>query len=1138
MRISSWIVSGAAAVVLGAGSAGAADVSSNWFRSPALSPDGKTIVFTHGGDLYTAPFGGGTATPLTIHEAHETRPVWSRDGKRIAFASDRYGNFDVYIIDATGGAATRLTFHSADDLPTDFSPDGSAVVFESSRTDDVKNVQFPSGVLSELYQVAVDGGTPTMVLTTPAIRAVWDADGARMLYEDRKGYENELRKHHTSSVARDVWLYEAEGGEHTRLTTYEGEDRDPHWAGDEDSLYFLSERAGDFNVFRMPLEAGAEAEQITFFERHPVRDLSVAPTGALVFSWHGEIYARPAAGGEAKLVPIRIGAEARAGSRHAETARGGASEFAVAPSGKEVAFVARGEVFVTSTEFGTTRRITHTPEQERSVDFSPDGRKLVYAGERGGSWNIYEASLTDEDELYFFAATSIEEKPLVATMAEEFQPLYSPDGESIAYLQNRSVLRVLDVESGETRTVLPGDTFYSYNDGDHWFRWSPDSSHLAVHFYNRGRMFFTEVGIVPVDGSTSKPIDLSSSGYDDVRPRWAMDGGAILWASERYGERSHGSWGGEMDVMAVFLNGETFDEFRLTKEEHELKKELEEKRKEREEKKKKEEEEKEDGDNGDDADDADDAGDDGDEADAAEEGEQEAADGDENDGEDDAEKDDEEKPEPVKVELEGIESRIVRMTIHASDLGDFELAPDGDKLFYLARFEKGFDLWVRDFREDSTKILVKLGADEASMRMSEDGETLFLLADGSLSKVEAKGGDQKSIKFAAEIDLDTGDEREYMFDHAWRQTMQKFYRPDMHGVDWAAYRAEYEPKLAGVTNNRDFAEILSELLGELNASHTGANYRPERGEGAAQTASLGVFLENPDGRRGVRIAEIMEGGPLDKADLAIEPGMTITHIDGTPIDAQHNYHELLDRKAGKRVRLTIAPDDGESFEAVVKPVGLGQENELRYDRWVRTRRELVEELSGGRLGYVHVRGMNDASFRDVYSEVLGRHFDKEAIVVDTRFNGGGWLHDDLATFLTGKKYVDLYPRNDESDGSGYLGDTARRWTKPSVVVMSESNYSDAHFFPWTYSELEIGPTVGMPVPGTATAVWWERLHTGDVIFGIPQVGTKGADGTYLENAQLEPTYEVRLDPESAAAGKDTQIEKAVEVLLEQLGRKE
>lgn len=1089
------------------------EVSANWFRSPAISPDGRTIVFTHGGDLYRVGTDGGTAVPLTIHEAYETRPLWSRDGEHIAFASDRFGNYDVFVMPSAGGEAKRLTFHSADDLPTDFTVDGLAVLFESSRTDDVMNVQFPSGVLSELYRVSLEGGTPEMVLTTPAIRAVWDGDGRMMLYEDRKGYENELRKHHTSSVARDIWLYDSGKGSHTRLTTFEGEDRDPHWSPDEGSLYFLSERAGDFNVFRMPLEPGAEAEQLTFFERHPVRDLCVSASGGLVFSWHGEIY-HMAPGGQARHVPIRIGVDGRQGARHAETARSGATEFAPAPSGKEIAFVARGEVFVTSTEFGTTRRITSTPEQERSVGFSPDGRKLVYAGERGGSWNIYEASLTDDDELYFFSATSIEEKPLVASAAEEFQPLYSPDGKSLAYLHNRTVLRVLDLESGESRTVLPGDAFYSYNDGDHWYRWSPDSSHLAVHFFNRGRMFFTEVGVIPVDGSAAWPIDLSFSGYDDVRPRWAMEGGAIVWASERYGERSHGSWGGEMDVLGVFLNRETYDRFRLSKEEHELRKELEEKRKKDEEKQKKKDKEEQPAD--------------ADEGGAAPDGEGQ---GDADQEADEDEEEEKEEPEPVKVEPEGIESRVVRLTLHASDLGDFELSPEGDKLYYLARFEKGYDLWVRDFREESTKILKKLEADEASLRMSDDGETLFLLADGSLSKMETKSGEQKPIKFAAELDLETGREREYLYEHAWRQMMQKFYRPDMHGVDWAQYRRDYEPKLAGVTNNRDFAEVLSELLGELNASHTGAIYRPQPRDGAAQTSSLGVFLENGYRGRGVRIAEIMRGGPLDKADLAVEPGMAITHIDGAPIDEGHNYYALLDGKAGERVRLTIAPQEGESFDVVVKPVGLGQEGELRYERWVRTRRELVEELSGGRLGYVHVRGMNDPSFRVVFADVLGRHFDKEGLVVDTRFNGGGWLHDDLVTFLTGEQYVDLHPRNDESDGEGYLGDSARRWTKPSVVVMSESNYSDAHFFPWAYTELAIGPTVGMPVPGTATAVWWERLHTGDVIFGIPQVGTKGMAGTYLENDQLEPTHEVRLDPESAAAGRDTQIEKAVEVLL-------
>jgi tricorn protease len=259
-----------------------------------------------------------------------------------------------------------------------------------------------------------------------------------------------------------------------------------------------------------------------------------------------------------------------------------------------------------------------------------------------------------------------------------------------------------------------------------------------------------------------------------------------------------------------------------------------------------------------------------------------------------------------------------------------------------------------------------------------------------------------------------------------------------------------------------------------------------------------------------------------------------TRIDGEAIDASANFYALLEGKAGQRVRITVESPDGGEADHVVRPISLGREDRLLYDRWVRTRRELVDELSGGRIGYAHVRGMNDGSFRAFYQEVMGRHFDKEALVVDTRFNGGGWLHDDLATFLTGKPYVDLYPRNDLAPNIAYHGDPATRWTKPSVVVMSESNYSDAHFFPWVYEELGIGPTVGMPVPGTATAVWWEVLHTGDLIFGIPQVGTKGADGRYLENLQLEPTHLVPLPPEAAAEGRDTQIEAAVRVLLDEL----
>lgn len=1082
--------------------AAAAQVTPNWFRHPAISPDGSQVVFCHGGDLYVVPTSGGRAIPLTIHEAYESSPVWSPDGSMIAFASDRTGNNDVYVMPASGGPATRLTFHSAGDTPSDFTPDGRAVIFSSSRMDSADSALFPSGVLAELYRVELSGGTPRMVLTTPAINARFDTDGGRIVYEDRKGYENVLRKHHQSAIARDVWVYDTGTGAHTKLTDFAGEDRDPWWSNDGSMLYFLSERAGDFNVFRMPARANARAEQLTHFEDNPVRHLSRADNGTLAFSWHGDIFTL-AEGGEPERLDIRIAVDGRAAEPRSRTARGGATDFAVSPSGKEVAFVVRGEVFVTSVEFDTTRRITDTPEQERSVSFSPDGRSLIYAGERDGSWNVYEASLVDDDELYFFSATDIDEKPLIATEAEEFQPVYSPDGEKVAYLYDRHEVRVFDIESGQSVVALPGDKFYSYSDGDHWFEWSPDSQWLVTHLYNHGRVFYGEVGLVRADG-TGDVVDISNSGYDDSFPHFAMDGGAIIWSSTRYGERSHGSWGSEADVVALFLTQDSFDQFRLSKEEYELRKELEEKKKE-------------------DEDEADE--DAGDEGDAAEERPESS------DESDDA---DEDKPEPLEIEFEGLDERGARLTINSSDLAGFAMSPDGDKLYYLASFEKGYDLWVHDFREESTKILAKLGASGASMRMSEDGETIFLLAGGSLSKIETASGDRKPIGFAATMTVDPDAERAHILQHVWRQTRDKFYNPDMHGVDWAFYLAQYEPKLAGITNNRDFADILSEMLGELNASHTGGSFRPAPPSGAANTASLGLIYDQDYSGDGMRIAEILDNGPLNHADLGIAPGDVITAVDGISLDSSTNFYAQLDGKVGDRVRLTVRNAAGEEADQVVRPVSRGAENQLLYERWVRRCDNIVQEASGGRLGYAHIRGMNDASFREFYKQVMGKHYDKEALIVDTRFNGGGWLHDDLATFLTGKTYVDLYPRNTLAPNVRYHGDPATRWVKPSAVVMSESNYSDAHFFPWVYTELQIGDTVGMPVPGTATAVWWERLFTGDLVFGIPQVGTKGANGRYLENTQLEPTFKVPLPPEAAARGEDTQLRKAVEVLLGEL----
>ncbi len=1114
MKFSQLFVALIATIACSATSLAQGDVSSNWFRNPAISPDGRTIAFVHAGDIYLVDAEGGRAAPLTIHEAFDTNPVWSADGSMIAFSSDRFGNNDVFVVSAAGGTATRLTFHSAGDTPVDFTPDGKHIYFNSARVDHVDSPLFPSGVLNELYRVPISGGTPTMVLTTSNVNTEVSPDGARFLYEDRKGYEDPLRKHHTSSIARDVWLHDTRDGSHVRLTDFAGEDRDPSWHG-RDEMVYLSERSGDFNVWKQRLRPGAAPRQLTDFEHHPVRHLTRADNGTMAFSWHGDLYTLRD-GRDARRVDVTIAVDGRAGEPERMTMQGGATQFSVASSGKEVAFVVRGEVFVTSTDFDTTRQITATSEQERNVHFSPDGRSLVYAAERDGSWNLYITEL-DESELYFFSATVFNERALVATDDDEFQPRWSPDGKKVAYLRGREELRVIDVESGDEVVAMDAEHWYSYADGDMWFRWAPASDWLAVHFYNRGRIFVGEAGLVKADGS-GEIIDISSSGYDDNSPRFAMEGGAFIWASDRYGERPHGSWGAEYDVLGTFLTQDAFDRFRLTKEEYELQKEMEEKEEE--------------------AAEEDAAEEDGDEAAEDEDAPSEEEDADDENADDDAKEDDEsedEAPEPLEIEIDGLDTRTVRLTTHASALGDFAMTPDGKALYYLASFEGDYDLWKQDFQERSTTLVAKLGATNASMQMSDDGATIYLLAGGALSKVDAESGKRTPIKFAAEMVVDRAAEQAHNFAHVWRQTRLKFYRPDMHGVDWAFYRDQYEPKLAGVHTNRDFADLLSEILGELNASHTGGRYRAGGSPGDASTATLGVIYDQDYTGPGRRIAEVLENGPLDRAKFeSVEAGTIIVAVDGVRIDDGVNYYAQFDSKAGERVRLTIRTGDAEEEDIVVKPISASAQNQLLYERWVRTREALVEELSGGRLGYAHIRGMNDSAFREFYEQVMGKHFDKEGLVIDTRFNGGGWLSDDLATFLSGFAYATLHPRTDLSPNAEYVGEPLNRWTKPSIAVMSESNYSDAHIFPWTYKELEVGETVGMPVPGTGTAVWWERLFTGDIVFGIPQVGVKGRDRVYLENTQLEPDHLVNLDPESAAAGRDTQIEKAVEVLLREI----
>ena len=381
--------------------------------------------------------------------------------------------------------------------------------------------------------------------------------------------------------------------------------------------------------------------------------------------------------------------------------------------------------------------------------------------------------------------------------------------------------------------------------------------------------------------------------------------------------------------------------------------------------------------------------------------------------------------------------------------------------------------------------------------------------------------------------MDLAAEREYMFDHVYRQEKERFYNIKMHGVDWEFLTAEYRKFLPHINNNYDFSELLSEYLGELNVSHTGSGYRVPATKESASTANLGLFFDMSWDKDGLKVEEIVAGGPFDKASSKLQPGDIITSINGVEIKKGMDFYHLLDRQAGVRTLIGIKKSTGEQTEMVVRPITESAFTSLLYKRWVKQNAQKVAELSGGRLGYVHIESMDDASFRTIYSDILGRYNNCDGIVIDTRFNGGGRLHEDIEVLFSGEKYL-----TQEIRGKDACDMPSRRYNKASIMLMGEANYSNAHGTPWVYKHKNMGLLVGKPVPGTMTSVTWENLQDATVYFGIPVVGYRKADGTYLENDQLNPDIDVENTKELVVKGRDEQLEAAVKALLQQIDTKQ
>jgi len=1068
-----------AAAILATATAMTAQETPKWLRKSAISPDGSKVAFCYKGDIFTVGVNGGRALQITTNQAYDSDPIWTPDGKKIVFSSYRAGSKDIFITSPEGGAPKRLTDYPGNETPLCVIGDGR-VLFQASIQPDAVYGGFPG--TPQIWQVGENGGRPQLVTSMP-LMAMSVNNSGEVIYEDYKGYEDPLRKHHHSSVTRDIWLYKpasAQGdrfrvtgdGAFTKLTSFVGEDRNPVFAADGKTYYYISEADGTLNVHKSSTDNPGQTTQLTKFKDNPVRFLSVAGNGTLCFSWNGDLYTMKE-GSEPQKLDITVAKDETENDVEYLTFSAGASSMAVSPDGKEIAVVIRGDVFVTSADYKTTKRITNTPEQERNVSFSKDGRELYYSSERNGHWGIYKTSLTDKKEKMFTYATKFKEELVTSENETCFQPVVSPDGKWVAFLRDRTELVIKSTKDGKEKSLLKGVN-YSYADGDQEFEWSPDSKYLLSNYQINGGWNNSDIALIDIE--SGEITNLTQSGYSDGNFKWALKGKAMAWESDKDGYRSHGSWGAESDIYIMFFDGKEMTKFYQDKEDAEIAKALEdgdksEKKIEKEEKKEKKDSVKQ-----------------------------------------------AEKPERLVLDLENRDYRTARLTRISGRLGDFYLTQDGTKLFYTKLLEKSYDLCQMDVKKGDVKV-IKKGV-RGALIPSADDKFLYVFTGSTISKLTIATGATSAIAFSGDYEFKPKAERDYIFGHVWKQVNEKFYDPQIHGIDWEGYKKNYEQFMPHIANNFDFQDLLSEMLGELNGSHTGARYYSRS---KFTMGWLGAIYDYDYEGDGLKIAEVLPGGALNLADSEIKAGDIIESIDGQPIKAGESWFGLLRNRAGKKVSVVVRKGK-KDVEMFVEP-GYS-EYSLMYRRWVKQREEMTDKLSGGTVGYTHVQGMDSPSFRTVYSKLLGKYRAADAAVVDTRHNGGGWLHDDLATFLSGKEYIRFTPRGQ------YIGsEPYNKWRKPSCVLMCEDNYSDACGFPYTYRTLGVGKLIGMPVPGTMTAVWWETQING-MVFGIPQVGSFGLkEGRYLENQQIEPDIKIDNDPASVLRGEDRQLEAAVKEMM-------
>ncbi len=1033
---------------------------------PAISPHGRRIAFAAGGDIWTAPARGGEAHLLIASAALNSHPLFSPDGQWLAFESARSGNGDLYLFSFATGRLRRLTWDDGIDSLDSWSPDSQWVYFSSSKN----NI----GGDNDIYRVRITGGTPQIVTSERYVNEFFAAaapDGSLAFCARGLASAQWWRDGHAHIDETEIWrVVPATAPEgknvYTRLLRTGGaKNLWPMFSPDGKTMYFMSDRSGAENLWEV--RAGGAPQALTHFTNGRLLWPAIAADGsAIVFERGFGVWRYDVKKRTAAAVALTlVGSPAPEPVAHLNITR--VTDLAVSPDGKKLAFTAHGEVFaVGAAKGGEALRITHTGKLQFGLQWSPDNHELAYLSDRDG-----------HDHVYLYDFLTHKERQLTTGNAEDSRIAFSPDGKRLAYQHGIGTIMTVNLASGASTEVARG-YFGSlpplvYGGG---IAWSPDGRQIA--YLDKAHGVFSNVFVAPAAGG--KPLQLSYLANASAGGLvWSPNAKFLLFQTDQRTEPSRIARIALAPEPPVYRE-DLFQRLFQTPERRPI------------------------------------GGGRGGRGTPA--------------------------PPATRIVATGIAERLRLLPMLNARTP--VISPDGKWLAYVAGANGGGNIYLMSLTRrpsdapggrgpnagaPAPKQLTATTGAKSSLQFTADSKHLFFVQGGQVNEIAVTGGKPRRIAVRAQLRVNFDQEKEEVFAQAWRYLRDTYMNPAMNGVDWDAVRTAFAPEVAGAATDADLRQLLLEMIGRLDSSHSGI-YPPPGGNRTA-TGALGLMFDRVTYEtQGKLCAE--EVVPLGPAAMAgVKAGDCLEQVDGTAMGAGVNLDRVLDGRIGRKVALRLTGPGG-ARTVDVQPVSNPADKTLIYNAWVAHNRRVVNRLSGGALGYVHMQDTEQASLDKLYLDLNSTDFSKQGVVIDIRNNNGGFVNPYMLDVLSRQPYLTMVPRGFPA-GPARVALGQRALEKPTVLIVNQNSLSDSEDFTEGYEAMHLGQVVGVPTAGWIIFTTAARLLDGSTL-RLPTTRILDANGKNMELHRRPVNVRVQNPIGSWQAGQDAQLAAAVKTLLAQI----